>query len=88
MKRGPLPLTPSPQAERGDPRVPDLYVVAERSVFRSDVAWLAAIEAVMGTNDRTLAVQIRTKSESSRALASAGDRGPQRYARLTRPTHS
>jgi len=68
---GPLPLTPSPLAERGGRRI-DLYVVAERSVFRSDVAWLMAIEAVIGTNDRSLAVQVRTKAESpkrSRALA-------------------
>jgi len=67
----PLPLTPSPLAERGDRRI-DLYVVAERSVFNSDIAWLAAIEAVVGTNDIGLAVQIRTKSETperSRALA-------------------
>ena len=68
---GPLPLTPSPISERGDPRV-DLYVVAERSVFRTDSVWLAAIEAVIGTNDSGLAVQVRMKSESperARALA-------------------
>jgi len=72
MSGEPHPLTPSPLTGREDPRVPDLYVVAERSVFRSDNAWLMAIEAVIGTNDPGLAVQIRTKAESperSRALA-------------------
>ena len=71
MSGEPLPLTPSPLAVRGHRSV-DLYVVAERSVFYSDVAWLAAIEAVIGTNDHGLAVPVRTKLESperSRALA-------------------
>jgi thiamine-phosphate diphosphorylase len=50
----------------------DLYVVAERSLFESDAAWLRAIESVCTVDDVGLALQVRAKSESperARALA-------------------
>jgi thiamine-phosphate pyrophosphorylase len=45
-------------------QAPDLYVVAERSIFESDDAWLEAIASVCRVDDPGLALQVRTKSEA------------------------